>query len=51
MSQPHDEFRARSDIKRAWSGFTSIENRNRSSIFALSHFRTENRIPLFLKML
>jgi len=26
-------------------------NRNRSSIFALSHFRTENRIPLFLKML
>jgi hypothetical protein len=28
-----------------------LRNINRSSIFALSHFRTENRIPLFLKML
>src|ERR1700690_3787996 len=28
-----------------------INRRNRSNILALSHFRTENRCPLFLKML
>jgi hypothetical protein len=33
------------------SGFTLAGNRNRSGIFALSHFRTKVRIPLFLKML
>jgi uncharacterized protein YecE (DUF72 family) len=39
-----------SRIRACWSRFTSTEQ-NRSTIFALSHFRTENRIPLFLKML
>jgi hypothetical protein len=29
----------------SWSGFTLTGNRNRSSIIALSHFRTENRMP------
>src|SRR6202035_908456 len=33
------------------SGFTSTGERNRASILALSHFRTENQSPLFLKML
>ena len=35
----------------AQSGFTSAGERNRSSFLALSHFRTENWYPLFLKML
>jgi hypothetical protein len=32
------------------SGFTVAEKRNRSSIFALSYFQRENRIPPFSKM-
>jgi hypothetical protein len=40
---------SRSSVAKAVSH--RLENTNRFSIFALSHFRTENRMPLFLKML
>ena len=39
------------NTERALEQFQFLRNRNCSSIFSLSHFRTENRIPLFLKML